>query len=75
LPIAILISQAGADFWGLLNDPYVGQEIVQSLAGTVGLLLAIPATATLFVLREKILMEKTRRENTSASDGLESGDE
>jgi uncharacterized membrane protein len=55
LPIAILISNAGADFWGLVNDPYVGQEVVQSLAGTSGLLLTIPITATLFVLREKFL--------------------
>ncbi|GHS88195.1 hypothetical protein AGMMS49957_09240 [Synergistales bacterium] len=53
LPVAILISNAGADFWGLMNDPYVGQEIVQSLAGTSGLLLTIPITATLFTLREK----------------------
>jgi hypothetical protein len=55
LPLAILISNAGADFWGLMNDPYVAQEIVQSIAGTSGLLLTIPITATFFVLREKIL--------------------
>ncbi|MDR1049456.1 MAG: YibE/F family protein, partial [Synergistaceae bacterium] len=54
LPMAILISSAGADFWGLVNDPYVGEEIVHSIAGTSGLLLTIPITATLFVLREKI---------------------
>ena len=62
LPITILISNAGADFWGLMNDPYVGQEIVHSLAGTLGLLLTIPATASFFILREKILREKISRE-------------
>ena len=55
LPVALLISNAGADFWGLLNDPYVGQEIVHSLAGTSGLLLTIPMTATFFILQEKLL--------------------
>ena len=55
LPVSILISNAGVDLWGLLNDPYVGQEIVHSLAGTSGLLLTIPITATFFVLREKYL--------------------
>ena len=53
LPIAILISNAGPDFLGLMNDPYVGQEIVQSLAGTAGLVLTIPVTAAIFVLQEK----------------------
>jgi uncharacterized membrane protein len=65
LPIAILISNAGADFWGLMNDPYVGQEIVQSLAGTSGLLLTIPTTATFFVLREKILRRGSSEKNLS----------
>jgi uncharacterized membrane protein len=55
LPMAILISSAGADFWGLMNDPYVGQEVVHSVAGTSGLLLTIPVTAALFALREKFL--------------------
>jgi uncharacterized membrane protein len=58
LPISILISNAGADFWGLMNDPYVGQEVVHSLAGTLGLLLTIPATTSLFTLREKAVREK-----------------
>lgn len=66
LPIAILISNAGADFWGLMNDPYVGQEIVQSIAGTSGLLLTIPITATLFALRERWL-EKWRKGKTKGS--------
>ncbi len=55
LPVAILISNAGPNLTGLLNDAYVGQEIVQSLAGTSGLLLTIPVTATFFVFREKLL--------------------
>ena len=52
LPMTILISSAGADVVGLLNDPYIAQEIVQSLAGTAGLLLTIPATALFFILQE-----------------------
>jgi uncharacterized membrane protein len=55
LPMTLLISNAGADFWGLMNDPYVGQELVHSIAGTSGLLLTIPATTAFFVLREKFL--------------------
>jgi uncharacterized membrane protein len=55
LPMTILISSAGADFWGLMNDPYVGQEIVHSIAGTSGLLLTIPITAAFFALRKKFL--------------------
>lgn len=53
LPMTVLISSAGADVVGLLNDPYIAQEIVQSLAGTAGLLLTIPATALSFVVRER----------------------
>ena len=52
LPMTILISSAGADVVGLLNDPYIAQEIVQSLAGTAGLLLTIPTTALFFILQE-----------------------
>jgi len=58
LPIAIPISNAGPDFLGLMNDPYVGQEIVQSLAGTAGLVLTIPITAAIFVLQEKFSRQK-----------------
>ena len=52
LPMAILIAGAGADMLGILNDPYIGQEIVQSLAGTAGLLSTIPVTAAAFVAQE-----------------------
>ena len=52
LPMAILICSAGANLLGLLNDPYIGQQIVQSLAGTVGLLCTIPTTAFFFVVQE-----------------------
>ena len=61
LPMAMLISNAGADFWGLINDPYVGQELVQSLAGTSGLLFTIPMTAAFYVLQEKFSRKKFRR--------------
>jgi uncharacterized membrane protein len=60
LPMAILISNAGANFRGLLNDPYIGEEIVHSLAGTSGLVLTIPMTATFFVIQEKLLRQKRR---------------
>ena len=54
LPMAVLISSAGIELSGLLNDPYIAQEIVQSLAGTLGLLFTIPATAFSFVLEESM---------------------
>ena len=46
------ISSAGADVVGLLNDPYIAQEIVRSLAGMAGLLFTISATALFFILQE-----------------------
>ncbi len=52
LPMAVLISSSGINLTGLLNDPYIAQEIVQSLAGTLGLLFTIPATAFAFVIQE-----------------------
>lgn len=64
LPIAILISNAGAEFIGLMNDAYVAQEIVQSLAGTSGLLLTIPITATLFAAREKFVTRRNLLEES-----------
>ena len=54
LPMAILISSAGAEISGILNDPYIAQEIVQSLAGTLGLLLTVPVTAFCFVMQEAL---------------------
>ncbi len=54
LPMAVLICSAGPEFFGILNDPYIAQEIVQSLAGTLGLLLTIPATAFSFVAAETV---------------------
>ena len=52
LPMAVLISSAGVNYIGLMNDPYVAQELAQSLAGTAGLLLTIPITALFFTLQE-----------------------
>ena len=54
LPMAVLISSSGVELSGLLNDPYIAQEIVQSLAGTLGLLFTIPASAFSFVLQESL---------------------
>ena len=54
LPMAVLICSAGVEFSGILNDPYIAQEIVQSLAGTLGLLFTIPASAFAFVMAESV---------------------
>ena len=54
LPMAILISSAGIEISGLMNDPYIAQEIVQSIAGTLGLLFTIPVTAFCFVMQENL---------------------
>ncbi|MBR2207841.1 MAG: YibE/F family protein [Synergistaceae bacterium] len=54
LPMAILICSAGVEFSGLMNDPYIAQEIVQGIAGTLGLLFTIPVTAFFFVLQESL---------------------
>ena len=65
LPMAVLISSAGVNILGLLNDPYIGQEIVQSLAGTTGLLLTVPVTAFVFVTQEA--WARRRRERIAAA--------
>ena len=54
LPMAVLICSAGVEISGVLNDPYIAQEIVQGLAGTLGLLLTIPVTAFCFVMQESL---------------------
>ena len=54
LPMAILINLAGVEITGILNDPYIAQEIVQGLAGTLGLLFTIPVTAFCFVFQESL---------------------
>lgn len=46
LPFAVLVATEGVDVIGLMNDPHIAQEILRSVAGTVGLLLTIPITAT-----------------------------
>ncbi|MBR1672689.1 MAG: YibE/F family protein [Fretibacterium sp.] len=67
LPMAILISSAGVDVLGLLNDPYIGQEIVQSLAGTTGLLLTIPVTALVFVAQEALARRRGARQGEAGA--------
>lgn len=54
LPMAILICSAGVEIVGMMNDPYIAQEILQSIAGTLGLLFTIPATAFAFVTAESV---------------------
>lgn len=51
LPLAVVIASAQPNLFGLLNDPAVGEEIMRSLAGTIGLLLAVPLTTLFFILR------------------------
>ncbi len=46
LPFVVLIVLEGPDMTALLNDPHIAQEFLRSVAGTVGLLLTIPVTAT-----------------------------
>ena len=52
--MSILINSAGVEFSAILNDPYIAQEIVQGLAGTLGLLFTIPVTAFCFVFQESL---------------------
>jgi hypothetical protein len=47
LPFVVLIAEAGPTFFGFFNDPSIAEEIVRSLAGTMGLLLTVPITAFL----------------------------
>ena len=54
MAMAVLICSSGVELSGILNDPYIAQEIVQSLAGTLGLLFTIPATSFFFVLQESL---------------------
>ncbi|WP_286934176.1 YibE/F family protein [Aminobacterium sp. UBA4834] len=49
LPLTILITSSGADPLALINDPYIAQELVRSVAGTIGLLLTIPITTAVCV--------------------------
>ena len=46
LPFVVLISLEGPDMTALINDSHIAQEFLRSVAGTVGLLLTIPVTAT-----------------------------
>lgn len=51
LPLTVVIASAHPNLFGLLNDPAVGEEVMRSLAGTIGLLLAVPLTTFFFILR------------------------
>ena len=65
LPFVVLISMEGPDVIALLNDPHIAQEILRSVAGTVGLLLTIPVTAgagVWWIARSYIPEEKTSDE-------------
>ncbi len=66
LPFVVLIATEGADFIGLLNDPHISQEILRSVAGTVGLLLTIPVTAAAGVW----WISSRRKEPPVPGDGL-----
>jgi uncharacterized membrane protein len=65
LPFVVLISMEGPDLVALLNDPHIAQEILRSVAGTVGLLLTIPVTAgagVWWIARSHIPDEKRHNE-------------
>lgn len=65
LPFVVLISMEGPDVIALLNDPHIAQEILRSVAGTVGLLLTIPVTAGVgvwWIARFPIPEEESRDE-------------
>jgi uncharacterized membrane protein len=66
LPFVVLIATEGADFIGLLNDPHIPQEVLRSVAGTVGLLLTIPVTAAAGVW----WISGRRRNSSVPDDGL-----
>ncbi len=66
LPFVVLIATEGADFIGLLNDPHIAQEVLRSVAGTVGLLLTIPVTAAAGVW----WISGRRRNSSVPDDGL-----
>ena len=55
LVMTMMMVNAKPSFAFLFNDPVVSQELVQSLAGTVGLLLTVPMTtlAGLFFMKAK----------------------
>ena len=65
LPMAVLICSSGIEISGLANDPYIAQEIVQSLAGTLGLLFTIPAAAFSFVVQESLRRSPRKRKESS----------
>ncbi|PIE55455.1 MAG: hypothetical protein CSA35_00845 [Dethiosulfovibrio peptidovorans] len=49
LIMVLLIVTSGLSIQFILNDPMVSQELIQSLAGTLGLLLTVPLTASVGV--------------------------
>ncbi len=51
LPLTVVIASSNPNLFGLLNDPAVAEEIMRSLSGTIGLLLAVPLTTLCFILR------------------------
>jgi uncharacterized membrane protein len=58
LPLTVVIAAAHPNLFGLLNDPAVAEEVMRSLAGTIGLLLAVPLTTLFFILKSRKLGEE-----------------
>ncbi|HEX5997406.1 MAG TPA: YibE/F family protein [Jiangellales bacterium] len=50
LPLLLLISASGSDLGSVLTGQYVGQEIVRTIVGSLGLITAVPVTTWLAVL-------------------------
>ena len=68
LPFVVLIAMEGPDFTALVNDPHIAQELLRSVAGTVGLLLTIPVTASVgswWIWRSRPGREKRRDEGAT----------
>jgi uncharacterized membrane protein len=50
LPLLLLISASGSDVGSVLTGQYVGQELVRTVVGSLGLITAVPVTTWLSVL-------------------------
>jgi uncharacterized membrane protein len=44
LPLLLLVSGAGADWFGFINREFVTEEILRTLVGSLGLMAAVPLT-------------------------------
>lgn len=45
--LAFVLNPSGAPVWAILNSEFISEEIIRTLAGSVGLVLAVPITTIL----------------------------